>query len=129
MRLRTGHLLLAAMVAVGLAALPASAAKSEKKVKAGGSHSMTGCLEKGDEPNTFKLTSVEGKGAKTVELVGMAAGVDLTPHVGHKVTITGSALNAKDAAKAEGNAGLKKEEKGEHHMKVEAVKMVAPSCP
>jgi FlaG/FlaF family flagellin (archaellin) len=132
MKARTGHLFLAAVVAVGLAAVPASAAKGEKKMK---SHTMTGCLQKGDEANTYRLTSVEGKGPKTVELVGMASGADLASHVGHKVTITGSAVSKKAAAKAEGNsgttgtAGMKKEEKGEHHMNVETVKMVAPSCP
>ncbi len=132
MKLRRGHVLLAAMVAAGLLAVPASAAKGEKKMKA---HSMTGCLQKGDEPNTYRLTSVEGKGPKTVELVGMASAADLATHVGHKVTITGSAVSNKAAAKAEGNAGttgtagMKKEEKGEHHMNVETVKMVAPSCP
>jgi hypothetical protein len=124
MKMRTGHVLLAAMVAVGLAAVPASAAKSAKK-----SHTMTGCLQKGDEPNTYRLTNVEGKGAKTAELVSMASGVDLAPHVGHKVTVTGSSVGKKAAAKAEGTAGMKKEEKGEHHINVEAVKMVAPSCP
>ena len=102
-------------------------AKGQKKA-AGSSHSMTGCLQKGDEANTFKLTSVEGSGPKTVEIVGMASGVDLAPHVGHKVTITGTTVGAKAAAKAEGTKGTK-EERGEHHMRVTAVKMVSATCP
>jgi hypothetical protein len=126
MQLRTGHFLLAAALAVGLAALPASAAAKEKKSK-GGSHSMTGCLQKGDDASTYRLTSVEGKGPKTVDLMA-ASGVDLAPHVGHKVTITGTAMNMKSAAKADGAATAKKEGK-EHHMNVEAVKMVAATCP
>ena len=74
------------------------------------------------------LTGVEGKGPKTVELVEMASGVNLAPHIGHKVTITGTTVNAKTAAKDEGDK-KKKEEKGEHHMKVDAVKMLAATCP
>jgi len=119
-------------IAVAIAAPASAGAKGQKKARAGGTHSMTGCLQKGTEGNTYTLTSVEGTGPKTVELVQMASGVNLAPHVGHKVTITGTAVNTKTAAKAEGTTGKKeekKEERGEHHMKVDAVKMVATTCP
>jgi hypothetical protein len=135
---RFGQFAVAAVIAVGLAALPAGAAAKGQK-KGGGAHSMTGCLQKGDEANTYKLTSVEGNGPKTVEIVGMASGVDLAPHVGHKVTITGHSVGARAAAKTEGKKegtkdekkGMKndKEERGEHHMRVDAVKMVSATCP
>jgi hypothetical protein len=124
---RLGQFGLAAAVAVGLASFPATIdARGQKK--GGGSHSMTGCLQKGDEANTYKLTNVEGTGPKTVEIVSMASGVDLGPHVGHKVTITGTRVGAKAAAKAEGTKEMKKES-GEHHMSVTAVKMVSTTCP
>jgi len=119
-------------IAVAIAAPASAGAKGQKKARAGGTHSMTGCLQKGTEGNTYTLTSVEGTGPKTVELVQMASGVNLAPHVGHKVTITGTAVNTKTAAKAEGTTGKKeekKEERGEHHMKVDAVKMVSTTCP
>jgi len=123
-----GPFIFAVAVAVGFSALPWTASAKGQKKAAGASHSMTGCLQKGDEANTFKLTSVEGSGPKTVEIVGMASGVDLAPHVGHKVTITGTKVGAKSAAKAEGTKGTK-EERGEHHMRVSAVKMVSTTCP
>ena len=131
MKLMTGPWVAATVIVVGLAASTASAgSRGQKNAKGngGGSHSMTGCLQKGTEGTMFMLTSVEGKGPKTVELVEMAAGVNLAPHVGHKVTITGTAVNAKTAAKDEGSTN-KKEEKHEHHMKVDAVKMLSPTCP
>jgi hypothetical protein len=117
-------------VAAGLAfaLAPAADAKGQKK-KGPAAHSMTGCLQKG-EGNMFTLSNVEGSGPKTVEIVGTAAGVNLAPHVGHKIEITGTAVAAKQAAKAEGAKGKeKKEERGEHHMRVQAVKMIAASCP
>jgi hypothetical protein len=70
---------------------------------------MTGCLEKGADPNTYKLTNVER--VNTVEIAESTA--NLAPHVGHKVEITGSAVP----------------EKQTHTMKVTAVKMVATMCP
>lgn len=98
--------------------------------KAATAHSMTGCLKKGTEANTYMLTDVAGAGSKTVEIVQSTA--DLTPHVGHKIEITGSMLSAKAAATAEGKKGTKAElkaEKGETHMRVTAVKMISATCP
>ncbi len=74
-------------------------------------HSMTGCLAKGDDAGTFKLTDLQ-KGPKEVIIAETTA--NLTPHVGHKVEITGVAVPGK------GNA---------HTMKVSAVKMISTTCP
>ncbi len=122
--------MLAAALAVSMAAAHPEAAASKRAQKKAATHSMTGCLAKGDEANTYKLTNVEGKGPKTVELIEPPASIDLSAHVGHKVTITGSTVGAKAAAKAEGTTGKKeaKEESGEHHMKVTGLKMVSESC-
>ena len=75
-------------------------------------HSMTGCLQKGAEAGTFKLTNVE-KGPSTVEIAEATAKLD--PHVTHKVEITGTAITGKDPQA--------------HTMKVTNVKMLGPSCP
>ena len=118
---------LAAVLALALAAAPE--AKGGKKKGPAKSHTMTGCLQKG-EGNMFTLTNVEGGGPKTVEIVGTASGVNLSPHVGHKIEITGTSVGAKRAAKSEGAKGNeKKEERGESHMQVQSMKMIAPSCP
>jgi hypothetical protein len=74
-------------------------------------HSMTGCLAKGDEAGTFKLTNLP-KGPKEVVIAETTA--DLAPHLGHKVEITGVAVPGKDKT---------------HTMKVTAVKMISVTCP
>ena len=74
-------------------------------------HSMTGCLAKGDDPGTYKLTNLE-KGPKEVVIAETTA--DLAPHIGHKVEITGVVIPGKDKT---------------HTMKVTALKHLAPKCP
>lgn len=74
-------------------------------------HSMTGCLAKGDDPGTYKLTNV-AKGPS--EVVIAESTPDLAPHVGHKVEITGVAVPGKDKV---------------HTMKVTAMKHIAAKCP
>ena len=76
-------------------------------------HTMTGCLQKGADAGTFKLTDVEGSGPKTVEITDSTA--NLAPHIGHKVEITGTAIAGSDPQV--------------HTMKVTAVKMMSPTCP
>ena len=123
------YLSVAAVLAYALAAEPE--AMGQKK-KGPATHSMTGCLQKG-EGNMFTLTNVEGTGPRTIEIVGTAPGVNLSPHVGHKVEITGTAVSAAAAAKAEAKSeGTKKnmkEEKAEHHMRVASMRMIAANCP
>ena len=82
---------------------------------------MTGCLQKGAEPNTYMVTDVEGKGPKTIGVVSSTA--NLAPHVGHKIEVTGTAVPAKDA-EAEKNVP-----KAEHYMKLTAIKMISTTCP
>ena len=84
-------------------------------------HSMTGCLQKGAEANSYMVTDVEGKGPKTIGIVSSSA--NLGPHVGHKIEVTGTAVPAKDAE------GDKNVPKAEHYMKLTAIKMISTSCP
>jgi hypothetical protein len=85
-------------------------------------HDMTGCLAKGDTATTYRLTNVEGGKVKTVDIIETAAALKLDAHVGHRVTITGTTVTAPKA-----EAG--KKPMGEHYMRVEGVKHVAPTCP
>ena len=48
-------------------------------------HNMTGCLQKTPDGNNFMLTE---NNKKTVEF--SKSSVDLTPHVGHQIQITGT---------------------------------------
>lgn len=86
--------------------------RAQAQMDAPKEHSMTGCLQKGTDAGTFRLTDLE-KGPKTVEIAEATA--NLNPHVSHKVEITGSVVPGKDP-KA-------------HTMKVTAVKMLSPTCP
>lgn len=128
---RNGYFLvvLALMMAAG------SAASQDKGKAKGKGMTMTGCLKSGTESNTFMLTNVtgdtKGKMASDYELIP-DAGVNLKPHVGHKVEITGTRMSTGAAMKAEGKSkkkGEMKEEAHERHIKVTAVKHIAPTCP
>jgi hypothetical protein len=96
---------------------------------------LTGCLQKGDEANTFLLTNATGTGADKAdrwELIGAPASLKMSDHVGHKVEVSGHAVGAGAAAKMEGKKGTKAdhaEEAGEHHLQVRSLKHVAPTCP
>ncbi|MGE0405077.1 MAG: hypothetical protein AB7O65_02180 [Candidatus Korobacteraceae bacterium] len=100
-------LLLAALVVSPAAAQTPS---GQAPTPAPKEHSMAGCLEKGAEPNTFRLTKLE-KGPQLVEIAETTAKLD--PHVSHKVEITGTAVPGKEV----------------HTMKVTAVKHISPTCP
>lgn len=68
---------------------------------AGKATTVTGCLEKGTEPNEFHLTADNGK---RYDL--RSDEVSLAEHVGHKVTVTGNRMK-------ESKEGKEAEEKGE----------------
>ena len=108
--------------AVALMGSPSTSAAAQKKAKKPGI-TLTGCVQKGTESGTYNLSS----GGKTYELIGVPAGVKLADHVGHKVTVMGTSVKPKKAAKIEGKTGMK-DEAGENHLNVRSVKMVAASC-
>jgi len=66
-------------------ALTASAATSQRALAPG---SATGCLQKGDKPNTFKLVGKDGKSWDV-----MSDKISLAGHVGHTVTLTGDMMH------------------------------------
>jgi len=67
-----------------IAAFSAASAGFAQTKAEGQKATVTGCLQKGDEANEFAMTGEDGK---TYQLRNSA--VDLSKHVGHKVTITG----------------------------------------
>jgi hypothetical protein len=85
---------------------------------------VTGCIQKGEQPNTFSLTGDDGK---TWDL--RSSTVNLADHVGHQVTVSGSVTReAKAQEKKEGQVekAAGKEELGE--LQVTDLKMVSQSC-
>jgi hypothetical protein len=84
-------------------------------------HSMTGCLKAGPTPGSYILTDL-ASGPKTVGIVSSA--VNLAPHVGHKVELTGTAVPEEEAMKENTNVP-----RAPHYLKVTAMKHISASCP
>jgi hypothetical protein len=103
--------------------------KQEQKSKpASPSKTVTGCLQKGNEAGEFAITGEDGK---TWELSSNK--VKLDEHVGHQVTVIGSAhreskAQEKAEEKKEGQMekAAGKEEYG--HLRVTDLKMVSETC-
>ena len=112
-----GSMIAACVVAFSLTAV----AQDEKKPPAK-EHSMTGCVTKGSAADTFVVTNTEPKGPKLIGIVESKE--NLAPHVGHKITITGVDVPAKEA-----EAAKPKPDKADHYMKLSAIKHVAATCP
>jgi hypothetical protein len=110
--------------ATGLATAQDTKETTHKKTR-----TLTGCLQKGDDAKEFNLTT--GKGG-TWEI--KSDSVDLAPHVGHTVKVTGVVSNAamhgvKEDAKAEAKEhGIDKNSTEHGHLTVTDVKMVSDSC-
>jgi len=110
--------------ATGLATAQDTKETTHKKTR-----TLTGCLQKGDDAKEFNLTT--GKGG-TWEI--KSDSVDLAPHVGHTVKVTGVVSNAtmhgvKEDAKAEAKEhGMDKDSTEHGHLTVTNVKMVSYSC-
>lgn len=106
---------------IAVFALAANAQKGEKK---GGSKTVTGCLQKGDEGDEFSLTGDDG------QLYGLrSSSVKLSEHVGHKVTVSGSFKpegSEKDEDEAKESKEGGKKEAGD--ISVTKLKMVSESC-
>jgi hypothetical protein len=84
-------------------------------------HNMTGCLKAGPTPDSYMLTDLPS-GPKTVGIV--SSPVNLTPHVGHKVELTGTAVTEEEAVKEN-----KDVPKAPHYLKVTAMKHISTTCP
>jgi len=84
-------------------------------------HSMTGCLKAGPTPDSYMLTDLLS-GPKTVGIV--SSSVNLAPHVGHEVELTGTAVPEEEAFKEN-----KEVPKAPHYLKVTAMKHISSSCP
>jgi hypothetical protein len=104
----------------------APAQKTQKPPTA--SKTVTGCLQKGDEPGELSITGEDGK---TWELSSKT--VKLDDHVGHQVTVTGSAKRESPAQeKAEGKKeGQVEKASGKEaygDLRVTDLKMVSETC-
>lgn len=118
-----------ASITLFLFACAAGLASPQTKTTHKKTRTLTGCLQKSDSADEYKLVAANGA---TWEVKG--DGVNLGEHVGHKVSVTGVVSHnkmhgmkedAKDEAKEHGVA----KNSTEHgHMTVTDVKMVSESC-
>ena len=99
-----------------------SRAQAQDKQAAPKEHTMTGCLQKGTAPDTYVVMNTAEKGPKTISIVESKA--NLMPHVGHKIDITGTGVPNKEA-----ESMATKPPKGDHYMRITAIKMVSATCP
>jgi ABC-type sugar transport system substrate-binding protein len=108
----------------GLAAAQDTTKTTHKKTR-----TLSGCLQKGDEDNEYRLTTAKGA---TWEIKSDT--LKLGEHVGHTVTLTGVVSNAKmhgmkEDAKAEAKEhGMDKDSTEHGHMTATYLKMVNDSC-
>jgi len=80
---------------------------------------VTGCLQKGDEPGEYSITGEDGK---RYGLHGK--GVDLSKHLGHKVTVTGTKVREENEEKEKKETGG-----GEYaDLRVSNVKHISETC-
>src|SRR5437762_13092229 len=114
-------ILLAFALALGGYGTPRVSAQDKM---AGGKTTVTGCLQKGDEPGEYSITGEDGK---TYGLRSRA--VNLSQHLGHKVTIAGR-LRPESAEKEKGEAEQheKKEAAEAGDIRVTSLKMVRDTC-
>src|SRR6266436_5092596 len=110
---------LACVLALGLGSLAWTAQEDQTKTKGGKSVTVTGCLQKGDEAGEYSITSEDGK------RYGLRSkAVDLSKHLGHKVTVAGTKMREENEEKEE-----KQSRGGEYaDLRVTNLKMISQSC-
>jgi hypothetical protein len=106
---------------LGFYGTPAGFAQAKS---AGGKTTVTGCLQKGDEADEFSITGEDGK---TYGL--RSSTVDLSKHLGHKVTVTGTLVaESYEKEKDETEEHEKKQAIEAGDIRVTSLKMVSDSC-
>jgi hypothetical protein len=110
------------LVVTGALALAVNAQARQDKPAAQKEHTMTGCLQKGTTADTYVVMNTAEKGPKTISII--ESKVNLVPHVGHKIDITGT-----DVPNKEAESMKMKPSKADHYMKITAIKMVSATCP
>jgi hypothetical protein len=105
--------LLVALIVGAVAIYLGAQAKSETKT-------VTGCLQKGDEPNEYSISDSSGK---IYEM--RSSEVKLSDHLGHKVTVTGRVKGEADEDEEREAKGGKKEN---GYFQVTKLTMVSTYC-
>jgi hypothetical protein len=144
--MKLGYVMMAIVLAGGLAAAQDTESKSKTKIKVddGKSVTVTGCVERGPQGG-FALTNVANKDGALGSYMLAATDDndlgDLDKHVGHRVEVTGKAADQgkgkiKVESKMEGTTGkteskseVKGDLKGLPYLGVKSFRMLASVCP
>ena len=82
---------------------------------------ISGCLQKGYEPDEFSITGEDGK------VWGLrSSAVKLDGYLGHKVTVSGLITHESKAGKTKSKTAPRSEESGD--LRVTSLKMVSKTC-
>ena len=125
LKVAVGVIALLMFVGAGLATAQDTTKTTHKKIRR-----LTGCLQKGEDPNEYNFAAKSGA---TWEI--KSDSVKLDDHVGHTVTITGVVSNAKEHAMKEDTKdemkehGMDKNATEHGHMTVTDLTMVSDTCP
>ena len=85
---------------------------------------VTGCLKKGTQPGEVTITGADGK---SYDL--RSDSVKLAPHIGHQVTVTGTASpETKVEEKKEGQVEKASSKEAIGNLSVTDVKMISETC-
>ncbi|HEY6130217.1 MAG TPA: hypothetical protein VIW23_18740 [Candidatus Acidoferrum sp.] len=109
---------LALVLTLGLSSLAWTTQETQTKTKSK-AITVTGCLQKGDEAGEYSIKSEDGK------VYGLrSTTADLSKHLGHKVTVTGTKMREENEAKEKKEAGG-----GEYaDLRVTNLKHISESC-
>jgi hypothetical protein len=110
---------MACVLVLGLGSLAWTAQENQTKTKGRGSIAVTGCLQKGDEAGEYAITGEDGK------RYGLhSKSVDLSRHLGHEVTVTGTKMREENEEKEKKEAGG-----GEYaDLRVTNIKHISETC-
>jgi hypothetical protein len=110
------------VLALSLGSVASTAQENQTKATKHKAVTVAGCLQKGDEAGEYAITSDDGK------RYGLhSKAVDLSKHVGHKVTVTGTKMHEANEEKKEQE---KKEAGGAEYadLRVTDVTHISESC-
>jgi hypothetical protein len=108
------------ILALSLGSIASIAQENKAQTKSGRSMTVTGCLQRGDQAGEYSVTGEDGK------RYGLhpSKSVDLSKHVGHKVSVTGSKISEQNEEKEKKEAGG-----GEYaDLRVTDIKHISETC-
>jgi uncharacterized protein YdeI (BOF family) len=100
------------------------AVAQEAQQPAAAETTVTGCLQKGDEPSAVAIIGEDGRNWEL-----HSTSVKLDEHIGHKVTVTGTVTReSKAQEKKEGQVEKAAGKEGYGDLRISSLKMLSKTC-